>query len=148
MRLRSPQRFKEMKQLTKDTGGSLKSKSSASSEIQPIKLSTSTTLVYSDAPKRRPVSRPLGWSNKKAATMSLATLSDQLDVNNPSTATEENDPSGAVRNGWYSQRYDPKFITGCDSSCGACGGREALPETLPRLLLPLNLQSGWLTPST
>jgi hypothetical protein len=21
-------------------------------------------------------------------------------------------PSGAVRNGWYSQRYDPEFITG------------------------------------
>jgi hypothetical protein len=41
---RLPRRFKEMKQLTKDTGGSLKSKSSASSEIQPIKLSTSAML--------------------------------------------------------------------------------------------------------
>jgi hypothetical protein len=112
-----------MKQLTKDTGGSLKSKSSASSEIQPIKLSTSTTLANSDAPKRRPIFRTIGSSNAEATTSS-ATLSGQLDVNDPSTANEENDPSGAVRNGWYSQRYDPEFITGCDSSCGACGGRE------------------------
>jgi hypothetical protein len=112
-----------MKQLTKDTGGSLKSKSSASSEIQPIKLSTSSTLSNSDAPKRRPVFRTIGSSSAETTT-SPATMSGQLDVNNPATATEENDPSGAVRNGWYSQRYDPEFITGCDSSCGTCGGRE------------------------
>lgn len=112
-----------MKQLTKDTGGSLKSKPSGSSEIQPIKLSTSTTLSNSDAPKKKPVFRTIGSSNAEAKTGPV-TLSGQLDVNNPSTATEENDPSGAVRNGWYSQQYDPEFITGCDSSCGACGGRE------------------------
>lgn len=114
-----------MKQLTKDTGGNLKSKSSQSnSEIQPIKLSTSSaSATTSDAPRRKPVFRAIGSSNAEATTGS-ATLTGQLNVNDPSTANEENDPSGAVRNGWYSQRYDPGFITGCDPSCGACGGNE------------------------
>ena len=114
-----------MKQLTKDTGGSLKPKSSTSSEIQPIKLSTSTTLANPDAPKRKPVFRTIGSSNAEATTGSAA-LSGQLDVNDPSTATEENDPSGAVRNGWYARRYDPEFITGCDSSCDVCGGQDRI----------------------
>ena len=131
-----------MKQLTKDTGGSLKPKSSGSSEIQPIKLSTSTTATKSDAPKRKPVFRTIGSSNAEA-TAGPATLSGQLDVNDPSTANEENDPSGAVRNGydfgtlilakdgfadsvarWYADRYEPEFITGCGSDCDACGGEE------------------------
>lgn len=111
-----------MKQLTKDTGGSLRPRPSANSEIQPIRLSTSSTVANSDAPRRRPVFRTIGSSNAEA-TAGPATLSGQLDVNDRSTANEENDPSGAVRNGWYSQRYDPEFITGCDSSCD-CGGED------------------------
>lgn len=116
-----------MKQLTKDTGGTLKSKSSnLNSEIQPIKLSTSSAsaATTSDAPKRKkPVFRTIGSSNAETTT-GPAALNGQLNVNDPSTANEENDPSGAVRNGWYSQRYDPGFITGCEPGCGACGGRE------------------------
>jgi hypothetical protein len=34
------------------------------------------------------------------------------------------DPSGAVRNGWHSQRYEPEFISSCGTDCSACGGRE------------------------
>jgi hypothetical protein len=33
-----------------------------------------------------------------------------------------------VRNGWYSQRYEPEFISGCGTDCSACGGREKLPK--------------------
>jgi hypothetical protein len=70
--------------------------------------------------RRRPIFRTIGSSNAEA-TAGPATLSGQLDVNDPSTANEENDPLGflgvgclriwalgvyhAVRNGWYSQRY-------------------------------------------
>jgi hypothetical protein len=118
------QRLKEMKQLTRDTGGSLKSRSSeANSEIQRISLSTSTAASASDAPRRRPVFRAIGSSNAQATT-GPATLTGQLDVKNPSTATAENDPSGAVRNGWYSQRYEPEFISGCGKDCSVCGGKE------------------------
>jgi hypothetical protein len=38
------------------------------------------------------------------------------------------DPSGAVRNGWYSQRYEPEFISGCGTDCSACGEREERPK--------------------
>lgn len=113
-----------MKQLTKDTGGNLKSKSSQSnSEIQPIKLSTSATASTSDAPRKKPVFRAIGSSNAPTTT-GPTTLAGQLDVNDPSTATEENDPSGAVRNGWYADRYEPEFISGCSSDCTVCGGKE------------------------
>ena len=79
----------------------------------------------SEAPKRKPVWKKVGASNQEAATVDPATLPDKLDVNRPYTANEENDPSGAVRNGWYHERYDPMFITGCDSSCRACRGKES-----------------------
>lgn len=131
-----------MKQLTKDTGGQLKPKpSQANSEIQSMSLSAS----ISGAPKKKPVFKAIGSSSNTAVVGSPASLAGVLDVNNPSTATEENDPSGAVRNGygyvevvlplqesdwanlatrWYAERYEPEFISGCDSDCEACGGRE------------------------
>jgi hypothetical protein len=91
------QRLKEMKQLTKDTGGQLKPKASqGSSEIQSMSLSAST----SGAPKKKPVFKAIGSSSKAAVAGTPASLAGALDVNNPSTAREENDPSGAVRNGY------------------------------------------------
>jgi hypothetical protein len=81
-------------------------------------VSTSTSTPSSNAQKRKPVYRVVGSSNAEATTDS-PTLSGHLDVNDPSTANEENDFSGAVRNGWYFERYDPEFITGCDLGCSA-----------------------------
>lgn len=110
-----------MKQLTKDTGGGLRGKStnSGNNEIQSISLAPGK----SGAPKKKPVFKAIGSSNAAPAALP-ASLTGALDVNDPSTATEENDPSGAVRNGWYADRYEPELISGCDSSCGACAGRE------------------------
>lgn len=109
-----------MKQLTKDTGGGLKPRSSQNSEIQSISLAPSAT----GAPKKKPVFKTIGSTSKAAAPAATASLSGLLDVNDPSTATEENDPSGSVRNGWHAERYEPEFISGCEPHCGACGGRE------------------------
>jgi hypothetical protein len=134
-----------MKQLTKDTGGQLKPKASqGNSEIQSMSLTAST----SGAPKKKPVFKAIGSSSSSAAVPNTATtLAGALDVNDPATATEENDPSGAVRNGyvwvlglfgdlwvwltfvvccrWYADRYEPEFITGCAADCEACGGDES-----------------------
>jgi hypothetical protein len=87
-----------MKQLTKDTGGQLKPKASqGNSEIQSMSLTAST----SGAPKKKPVFKAIGSSSSSAAVPNTATaLAGALDVNDPATATEENDPSGAVRNGY------------------------------------------------
>lgn len=86
-----------MKQLTKETGGQLKPKASsqANSEILAMSLTAST----SGAPKKKPKFKAIGSSNAEA-TAAPASLAGGLDVNNPSTATEDNDPSGAVRNGY------------------------------------------------
>jgi hypothetical protein len=92
-------------------------------KTKPETSSSLTRNPSSKAPKRKPVWKIVGSSNQEAVTTDPKNLTRQLDVNNPSTANEENDPSGAVRNGWYHQRYDPEFITGCDSSCRACKGK-------------------------
>ena len=96
------QRLKEMKQLTKDTGGQLKPNkaSNNSSEIQSMSLNTTT----SGAPKKKPVFKAIGSSSSSnaavAGTTPASLAGGGLDVSDPSTATEENDPSGAVRNGY------------------------------------------------
>ena len=115
------QRLKEMKQLTKDTGGGLsRGKSSqANSEIKSISL---TPASNPGAPKKKPVFKTVGAPSTVASAP--FSLGSKLDVNDPKSATEENDPSGAVRNGWYAEGYEPEFVTGCDVDCGACGGRD------------------------
>lgn len=36
-------------------------------------------------------------------------------------ASDGEDPSGAVRNGWYEERYQPRFATGCEEQgCVVC----------------------------
>lgn len=113
-----------MKELTKATGSGLKPKTSQTdnSEIKPMSL---TEASKSGAPKKKPVFKTVGPSRTSGAAPAAATsLAGLLDVNDPSTATEENDPSGSVRNGWHADRYDPAFVSGCEPDCGACGGRE------------------------
>jgi hypothetical protein len=95
----------------------------ASEKTEPKKSSKPTQTSSSEVPKPTPLWKIIGSSNQEAVTLDPKNLTRKLDVNNPSTANEENDPSGAVRNGWYHQRYDPEFITGCDSSCRACKGK-------------------------
>lgn len=110
-----------MKQLTKDTNATLRSKPSSSnnnSEIQSI------SLTPSGAPKKKPVFKAIGSSSSAAPAALPAALTGALDVKDPSTANEENDLSGAVRNGWYEERYEPDVVSGCERGCGVCGGRE------------------------
>ena len=88
-----------MKQLTKDTGGQLKPKASqGNSEIQSMSLTAST----SGAPKKKPGFKAIGSSSSSSAAVpnTATSLAGALDVNDPAMATEENDPSGAVRNGY------------------------------------------------
>ena len=36
-------------------------------------------------------------------------------------STVDDDPSGAVANGWYEDRYQPRFVTACDGAdCVIC----------------------------
>jgi len=90
---------------------------------KPAKPSRPTPAPSSKVPKRKPVWRVIGSSSSED-TKEPPARHGQLDVNDPSTANEDNDPSGAVRNGWYHDRYDPELITGYDSSCSVCGGQD------------------------
>lgn len=119
------QHFEKMKRSTSGSFSSLKPEPwHTSKKKKHEKTAHLTPTAPSEAPKRKPVWKKVGSSNQEAVTVDPANLPDKLDVNKPSTANEENDPSGAVRNGWYHERYDPKFISGCDSSCRVCRGKE------------------------
>jgi hypothetical protein len=77
----------------------------------------------STGPKKKPVFKAIGGSSQALSAMPISALGvSTLDPSRPETANEDNDPSGAVRNGWYAERYDPRVISGCGSDCRACGG--------------------------
>ena len=39
----------------------------------------------------------------------------------PGAADSGSDASGAVRNGWFEERYQPRFATGCEEvGCSVC----------------------------
>lgn len=109
-----------MRQFTQSTGNLRNKPDDSNKEIKSISLAPAKT----GAPKKKPVFKAIGSMNVVSGPTTSASLTGQLDVKDPSTATEENDPSGAVRNGWYAERYEPEFISGCDAGCGACGGKE------------------------
>jgi hypothetical protein len=71
--------------------------------------------------RRRPVFRTVGSSNAEA-TAGPATLSGQLDVNDPSTANEENDPSGFLGVGCLRI-----WALGVSTRCATDGTRSGTP---------------------
>lgn len=123
--------MKDMKQLLKEPSAASKSRSERSSDksgMQTISLSSFAGnkggLDYSGT-KKKPVFAAITQSKSSQQLASASSiLGSALNVDDPSTATAENDPSGAVRNGWYRDRYDPRSITGCDADCVVCHGRD------------------------
>ena len=114
--LTSTQRMKEMKQLTKDPNAAAKARAAekraneeAGLKSINIALPTSTTSA-----KKKPVFKSTLQPEHAADVDSKPAA--KLDASD-----ENSDPSGAVRNGWYEERYQPGFATGCDDQdCEVC----------------------------
>lgn len=120
--------MKEMKQLIKDPSASTKAKaadqrSSDKGGMQTISLSSfNKGGLGNGGNKKKPVFTTVTSLSSNQAQPPHAMLGPVLNVDDRSTATLHNDPSSAVRNGWYNERYDPQTITGCDSDCLVCHG--------------------------
>lgn len=108
-------RLKEMKQLTRGTGTS-SSRSKGSGELQTISLPSTT-----NSSKKQPGFSAVG---QPAAPSNFIPLASGLEHDEESGEKgDDDDQSGAVRNGWASEAYDPAFVSGCGSECRACGGQ-------------------------
>lgn len=120
--------MKDMKQLIKDPSATAKAKAaeqrtSDKTGMQTISLSSFAGnkggLDYSNT-KKKPVFATVTQSKASQIHSGSSVLGTALNVNDPSSATSYNDPSGAVRNGWYQDRYDPKVISNCEVDCTVC----------------------------
>lgn len=110
-----------MKQLTRDTGSSTsRAKGSDSGELQSISLSNTSS---SGPAKKKPLFKAVGFQPVgQQSVVSASALTGQGDV------PDGGDESGAVRNGWAEEKYDPRFVSGCASDCAVCGGESGRIE--------------------
>lgn len=114
------QRLKDMKQLTRDTGSSTsRSKGSDSGELQSISVSTQPA-------KKKPLFKAVGFA--PVGQQAVVPASAPAEQGEAVSASDTGDESGAVRNGWAEERYDPRFVSGCASDCGVCGGESGRIE--------------------
>lgn len=106
-----------MKQLTKDPNAAAKAqaaerRANEESGLKSINISLNPS---GSSTKKKPVFKSTLQPQNAAAVPSAP---------DPAVSTTvDDDPSGAVRNGWYEDRYDPKFVTGCEEDCPVCHGK-------------------------
>ena len=114
-----------MRQLTKDPNAAAKARlaeqrAQEESGLRKIDPGSLKMPLPSSGVKKKPVFKStLQPHNAAALGKSIGTTPAEGNV---SMADElANDPSGAIRNGWYEDRYQPQFVTGCDDPrCGVC----------------------------
>ena len=121
-------RLKEMKTMTRDPNAAAKAraaeqKANEEAGLKSINISLSSTAsgTATASTKKKPVFKStlqphnaavLGQSGQSGDARSTSVDTGSLDVD---------DPSGAVRNGWFEERYQPRFVTGCDDEgCRVC----------------------------
>ena len=109
-----------MRQLTKDPNTAAKAraaeqKANEEAGMKSINISLSSS---NSSGKKKPVFKSTLQPHNAAALGQTESKPVGIDS---SLSTENTDPSGAVRNGWYEERYQPQFVTGCDDdSCEMC----------------------------
>lgn len=109
-----------MRQMSRDPNAAAKAQQKANEEAGMKNINTSlnssTTGSSASGGKKKPVFKStLQPHNAAAMGQSVGSA-----VNVPAAGGDW-DPSGAVRNGWFEERYQPRFVTGCeDPGCRSC----------------------------
>ncbi|KAK3049174.1 hypothetical protein LTR09_009593 [Extremus antarcticus] len=131
-------RLKDLRTLTRDPAATAKARAaeqkaneetglksialSSATAARPSSTSTSTSTAGSSgasAPKKKPVFKSTLQPHNAAA---LGTEAKPF-ITAVGGEDREGDPSGAVRNGWFEERYRPRFVTGCEErGCAVCNG--------------------------
>ena len=106
--------------MTRDPNAAAKAQQRANEEagLQSIKVPLSTgrntTGATASAGKKKPVFKSTLQPHNATAISRTAESEVDVDVGS--------DGSGAVRNGWFEERYQPRFATGCEEvGCQVCG---------------------------
>ena len=115
---------KDMRQLTKDPNAAAKARLSeqrANEEagMKNINISLSSSSGTAAPGKKKPVFKSTLQPHNAAA---LGQSSEGRTGSVGGWEVEvEGDASGAVKNGWFEERYQPRFVTGCeDEGCRVC----------------------------
>ena len=110
-----------MRQLTKDPNAAAKARAAeqkANEEAGLKSINISSLSSSTSTGKKKPVFKSTLQPHNAAALGQTESKALSLESSMPD---ENNDPSGAVRNGWYEDRYNPQFTTGCDEAgCEVC----------------------------
>lgn len=112
-----------MRHLTKDPNAAAKArvaeqKANEEAGLKSLSL-PAVTAATSNTGKKKPVFKStLQPHNVAVLAHSVET---KLPAGSSGMPDEDSDPSGAVRNGWFEDRYQPRFVTGCDDlGCKVC----------------------------
>ena len=115
-----------MRHLTRDPNAAAKARAAAQKANEEAGLKSISLSAASGGPqqKKKPVFKSTLQPHNAAA------IGVELKPASVGLRDGEDDPSGAVRNGWFEDRYQPRFVTGCDiGGCGVCrGGKVDLGE--------------------
>jgi hypothetical protein len=115
---------KDMRQLTKDPNAAVKARLSeqrANEEagMKNINISLSSSSGAASSGKKKPVFKSTLQPHNAAALGQ--TSEGRTGSVGGGESDVDGDASGAVRNGWFEERYQPRFVTGCDEDgCRVC----------------------------
>nr|OQO29292.1 hypothetical protein B0A51_04086 [Rachicladosporium sp. CCFEE 5018] len=118
-------RLKEMKSLTRDpslnqpSAFTSRSTNAQSGELRSLALPAITPTTGA---KKKPVFRTVGAPAPSTATTTATTVGSLPGLTGLA-GLAGGDESGAVRNGWASEAYDPAVVSGCSDDCGVCDPR-------------------------
>lgn len=113
--------MKDLKQLTKDPNAAAKARAAeqranedAGMKSINIPLAASSSAGGASTGKKKPVFKSTLQPHNAAAL-------GQTEVKASIPLDDSLDAAGAMRNGWYEDRYQPNLVTGCeDPRCNTC----------------------------
>lgn len=117
-------RLKEMRSMTKDPNAVAKAraaeqKANEEAGMKSINISLGSSTSSASSGKKKPVFKST-LQPHNAALLGQAGEAKSVSLD-AASLDADNDPSGAVRNGWFEERYQPRFVTGCDEEgCKVC----------------------------
>ena len=112
-----------MRSMTKDPNAAAKAraaeqKANEEAGLKSINISLGSSNSTASSGKKKPVFKStLQPHNAAVLGQSGELKSASIDAG----SLDADDPSGAVKNGWHEERYQPRFVTSCeDEACRVC----------------------------
>lgn len=115
-----------MRSMTKDPNAAAKAraaeqKANEEAGLKSINISLSSSSSTTPSGKKKPVFKSTLQPHNAAALGQSSQSGEARPTSVDAGSLDADDPSGAARNGWFEERYQPRFVTGCDDEgCRVC----------------------------